>query len=60
LTPLIPIQRQKKISEEEKNAIEAAVVEELNLKLAIVHTNTTHILIEKGRHQFVLDSKALY
>lgn len=48
----------KKISEEERAEIDAAVVEELNLKLAIVHTNTTHILIEKGRHQFVLDSKA--
>lgn len=50
--------KKQTISEEEKEQIETAVVEELNQILAIVHTSTTHILIEKGGNEFVLDSKS--
>jgi hypothetical protein len=39
-------------------SIENQIVDELNRKLAIVHTATTHILIEKCPPEFVLDSKA--
>lgn len=39
-------------------SIENQIVEELNRKLATVHTATTHILIEKSLTEFVLDSKA--
>lgn len=38
-------------------SIENQIVDELNGKLAIVHTATTHILIEKCPTEFVLDSK---
>jgi len=44
-------------SEQQKEAIEAAIVNELNRTLAIVHTSSTYILIEKGDAEFVLDSK---
>ena len=43
--------------EDEKAAQEAAIVEELNRTLAIVHTSSTYILIEKNETDFVLDSK---
>jgi len=46
------------LSEREQKALEASVVDELNQTLAIVHTSTTYVLIEKGKTDFVLDSKA--
>jgi hypothetical protein len=41
----------------QESALEAAIVDELNRTLAIVHTSSTYILIEKGDVEFVLDSK---
>ncbi len=38
-------------------SLEDQIVEELNQKLAIVHTSTTYILIEKNEIDFALDSK---
>ena len=35
------------LSEQEQEAIEASIVDELNRTLAIVHTSSTYILIEK-------------
>ena len=40
-----------------KDQIIKAIIEELNQKLAIVHTSSTYILIEKDEIDFVLDSK---
>ena len=45
------------LSEQEQRALEAPIVEELNRTLAIVHTSSTYILIEKDDVEFVLDSK---
>ncbi|NNM43015.1 MAG: hypothetical protein HKM07_01555 [Chlamydiae bacterium] len=39
-------------------SLEDVIVDELNHQLAIVHTNTTHVLIEKSDTEFVLDSKS--
>lgn len=47
------------IEEEQKRiAIKNAIVEELNKTIAIVHTSSTYILMEKSESEFVLDSKA--
>jgi len=46
------------VSEQDKIALETAIVEELNRTLAIVHTSSTYILIEKDEMEFVLDSKS--
>ncbi len=43
--------------EQKQEALEASIVDELNRTLAIVHTSTTYILIEKSETEFVLDSK---
>jgi hypothetical protein len=45
------------LSPQEQEAIEASIVNELNRTLAIVHTSSTYILIEKDEIEFVLDSK---
>ncbi|MGC1879257.1 MAG: primase-helicase family protein [Rhabdochlamydiaceae bacterium] len=45
------------LSAQEQGAIEASIVDELNRTLAIVHTSSTYILIEKDEIEFVLDSK---
>ena len=44
-------------SAQEQEAIEASIVDELNRTIAIVHTSSTYILIEKDEIEFVLDSK---
>ncbi len=49
--------KQPPIPNEEKANLEASIVEELNRTLAIVHTSSTYILIEKGGVEFVLDTK---
>ncbi len=46
------------LSEEKKAKLEETIIEELNRTLAIVHTTSTYILIEKNDVDFVLDSKA--
>ncbi len=47
----------KNSSHEEESDNEVLVVEELNRTLAVVHTSSTYILIEKSETEFVLDSK---
>ena len=42
----------------EEISIEDLVVDELNKTLAIVHTTSMYILIEKGETEFVLDTKS--
>lgn len=44
--------------ERRRVALENEIVEEFNRFLAIVHTSSTYILIEKGETEFVLDSKS--
>jgi phage/plasmid-associated DNA primase len=44
-------------SAQEQETIEASIVDELNRTIAIVHTSSTYILIEKDEIEFVLDSK---
>ncbi len=39
------------------STLEIAIVDELNCTLAIVHTSSTYVLIEKGESEFVLDTK---
>ncbi len=52
--------RAESIEEEivEDISIEDQIVNEFNEKLAIIHTHTTYVLVEKGDKDFVLDSKA--
>jgi hypothetical protein len=50
-------EKQPQIAEDELESLEATIVEELNQTLAIVHTSSTYILIEKGEAEFVLDTK---
>lgn len=45
------------LSEQQRISRECQIVEELNRTLAIVHTSSTYILIEKSETEFVLDSK---
>ncbi|MDN3506506.1 MAG: DUF5906 domain-containing protein [Simkaniaceae bacterium] len=42
---------------QEQISLKNAIVEELNQTLAVVHTSSTYILIEKDEIEFVLDSK---
>lgn len=44
-------------SQQERSAIEASIVDELNRTLAIIHTSSTYVLIEKDEIEFVLDSR---
>ena len=44
--------------DQKRIAIKNAIVKELNQTLAIVHTSSTYILIEKTETEFVLDSKS--
>lgn len=46
------------LAEKQRVLMENKIVEELNRTLAIVHTSSTYILIEKSETEFVLDSKA--
>jgi hypothetical protein len=48
------------LSEQEQNAVEMSIVEEMNQTFAIVHTSSTYILIEKSETEFVLDSKSSF
>src|SRR5438105_4771286 len=45
------------LPEQQRITMECQIVEELNRTLAIVHTSSTYILIEKSETEFVLDSK---
>jgi len=45
-------------AESNSESLEDQIVEELNQKLAIVHTSTTYVMVEKNETEFVLDSKS--
>ncbi|MBS0620836.1 MAG: hypothetical protein JSS61_05210 [Verrucomicrobia bacterium] len=53
----IPCKKGRILPEEDQEALKASIVDELNRTLAIVHTSSTYILIEKDEVEFVLDSK---
>jgi len=46
------------LPDQERMILENKIVEELNNTLAIVHTSSTYILMEKDETEFVLDSKS--
>lgn len=46
------------LPEQQEGMSENEIVEELNRTLAIVHTSSTYVLIEKSESEFVLDSKS--
>ncbi len=46
--------------QQQKEALEKAIVDKFNCNYAIVHTSSTYILIEKNEFEFVLDSRSSF
>lgn len=60
---ILEITEKAKVVKEKRNdsiidPIEEEVIKEMNKQYAIVHTSSTHILIEKGAAGFILDSRS--
>ena len=60
---ILEVKEKAKVVKEKRNEsiidpIEEEVIKEMNKQYAIVHTSSTHILIEKGAAGFILDSRS--
>lgn len=64
-TQVLKIKEEAKVLLAKKNEsiidpIEEEVIQEMNKEYAIVHTSSTHILMEKGTAGFILDSRSSF